>query len=73
MTESTFDRRSTVNGEPHEIAPGTTLAVLLSQLGVPSDGVAVAVNERVVPRARFAEHVLGAGDAVEIIRAVAGG
>ena len=64
---------ATVNGKPTELADGTTVARLLLELGVPSAGIAVAVNERVVRRGAFESHALCDGDAVEIIRAVAGG
>lgn len=62
-----------VNGEPREIADGTTLAALLDELGVRRDGSAVALNDGVVPRARHAETTLRDGDRLEIIIAVAGG
>ena len=62
-----------VNGEPREIADGTTLAALLDELGVRRDGSAVALNDGVVPRARHAETTLCEGDRLEIIVAVAGG
>jgi sulfur carrier protein len=64
---------ATVNGERRELVDGTTVARLLSELGVASAGIAVAVNERVVRRGAFESHALCEGDAVEIIRAVAGG
>jgi sulfur carrier protein len=64
---------ATVNGKPTELADGTTVARLLSELGVTAAGIAVAVNERVVRRGAFESHALCDGDAVEIIRAVAGG
>jgi sulfur carrier protein len=38
-----------------------------------SRGVAVAVNDAVVPRAAWSSHRLKSGDAVEIVRAVRGG
>jgi sulfur carrier protein len=63
----------TVNGEARAVADGTTVGRLLADLGVVPPGIAVAVNERVVPGANLAEHALREGDAVEIIRAVAGG
>ncbi len=62
-----------VNGEIQEHGDGTTVAALLGGLGIEGAGIAVAVNERVVRRAVFDEHALHDGDAVEIIRAVAGG
>jgi thiamine biosynthesis protein ThiS len=65
--------KATVNGDLRELADGTTLGDLLAQLGVPRVGVAVAVNETVVRSASVDQHRLRDGDAVEIIRAVAGG
>jgi sulfur carrier protein len=63
-----------VNGAERELPSGTTVAALLDALGIgASDGIAVAHNERVVPRAQFAEREVAAGDRIEIIRAVAGG
>jgi sulfur carrier protein len=35
--------------------------------------IAVAVNQDVVPRSRFASHPLAPGDRVEILEAVGGG
>lgn len=64
---------TTVNGERRKLPDGVTVAALLADLGVAPVGIAVAVNERVVRRAAFESHALREGDAVEIIRAVAGG
>ena len=64
---------ATINGEARELAAGITLEGLLRELDVAGNAVAIAVNQRVVPRARFAVHAIGEGDAVEIIKAVAGG
>jgi sulfur carrier protein len=63
----------TLNGAPHEVAAGTTLDLLLEELGVRRDGTAVALNDDVVPRARYAQTMLQNGDRLEIIVAVAGG
>jgi sulfur carrier protein len=64
---------ATVNGERKELPEGTTLAALLDELGVPQTGIAIAVNKSVVRKTAFGSHALIDGDAVEIIRAVAGG
>lgn len=61
----------TLNGEPHDLGAPATVADLLADR--PTQGVAVAVNGDVVPRARHAEVVLSAGDTVEIVTAVQGG
>ena len=64
---------ATINGETRELADGTTLAQLLDDLRLERNGIAVAVNERVVRGVSFEGHALSDGDVVEIIRAVAGG
>jgi len=62
-----------VNGETVDLVEGITVAVLLVELALPVDGVAVAINLNVVPRGQHAERVIAEGDRVEIIRAVGGG
>jgi sulfur carrier protein len=62
-----------VNGEPRDVADATTLDALLERLGARRDGIAVALNDDVVPRARHAATALREGDRLEIIVAVAGG
>ncbi|MFT4627811.1 MAG: sulfur carrier protein [Myxococcota bacterium] len=63
----------TVNGAPHSLPAGATVADLLQQLGLDRPGVAVAVDHRVVPRSRHPDHALAQGVSIEIIRAVGGG
>lgn len=65
-----------INGEERELelAGQATLQAALEQLEVGQGrGVAVAVNDRVVPRSQWAERALAEGDRVEIIRATQGG
>ncbi|MFF9084968.1 sulfur carrier protein ThiS [Streptomyces sp. NPDC014991] len=62
-----------VNGEPRRIVPGTALDTLVGSLTTAPRGVAAAVNETVVPRARWAATPLDAGDRVEVLTAVQGG
>jgi len=62
-----------VNGQIREIPDGSTVATLLAQLETSGGGIAVARNDAVVRRAAFGTELLGDGDRVEIIRAVAGG
>ncbi|MCX5038357.1 sulfur carrier protein ThiS [Streptomyces coelicoflavus] len=62
-----------VNGEPHEVAPGTALDALVGTLTAAPSGVAAALNEAVVPRARWAATTLAEGDRVEVLTAVQGG
>jgi sulfur carrier protein len=65
--------RLTVNGEPREVASGTTLAQVVVQLSAAPSGVAAAVNEAVVPRSAWDATALADGDRVEILTAVQGG
>ncbi|QEV05928.1 sulfur carrier protein ThiS [Streptomyces prasinus] len=62
-----------VNGEPREVAPGTALDTLVAALTTAHSGVAAALNETVVPRARWPLTVLSEGDRVEVLTAVQGG
>ncbi|MEU0227784.1 sulfur carrier protein ThiS [Streptomyces sp. NPDC006284] len=62
-----------VNGEPHEVAPGTALDALVGTLTAAPSGVAAALNETVVPRARWSATALADGDRVEVLTAVQGG
>jgi thiamine biosynthesis protein ThiS len=67
------DVTATINGEPRTVRDGLTVAELLAELELGTEGIAVAVDGRVVRRATFSEVALRDGDAIEIIRAVAGG
>ncbi|NUU21024.1 MAG: sulfur carrier protein ThiS [Streptomycetaceae bacterium] len=62
-----------VNGEPRALAPGTTVAALVATMTSATKGVAVAVNEDVVPRSAWGATLLAAGDRVEVLTAVQGG
>jgi sulfur carrier protein len=64
-----------LNGEAHDIAPGTTVRALLEALDVPGGarGVAVAVDAEVVPRGEWETTELDEGARVEVLRAIQGG
>lgn len=62
-----------VNGEPREIAAGTTLLGLLETLGLDPRAVVVEHNRRIVRRPGLADQRLAAGDAVELVHFVGGG
>ncbi|HVA34342.1 MAG TPA: sulfur carrier protein ThiS [Candidatus Baltobacteraceae bacterium] len=65
--------KATINGESLELPEGLTVAGLLEFLGTIRQGIAVARNDSVVPRARYDSDYIQNGDRIEIIRAVAGG
>ncbi len=69
MTDLTI----TLNGDPRRIAPGTSIAGLLSELDLPAAKVAVERNLEIVPRSGFAAVLLADGDALEIVHFVGGG
>ncbi len=62
-----------VNGNPHELAHGSTVVDLLEALDLAGKFVAVEVNLELVPKAQHAERVLADGDRVEIVTLVGGG
>ncbi|MEV7614466.1 sulfur carrier protein ThiS [Streptomyces sp. NPDC089799] len=62
-----------VNGEPREVAAGTTLDLVVATLTTAPSGVAAALNETVVPRGQWPATPVGEGDRVEILTAVQGG
>ena len=67
--------RVTLNGKSTDIEKTDALVDVLRRLGVGIDatGVAVAVNEAVVPRSEWGSRRLATGDVVEVIRAAQGG
>ncbi|KLV05801.1 sulfur carrier protein ThiS [Photobacterium ganghwense] len=63
-----------VNDKPVEIpADDTTLSALLTQLAMPLDATAVALNDEIVARSAWDATVLSAGDRIALFQAIAGG
>ncbi len=63
----------TINGEAREVPDDATIDDVLATLAIRREGVAVALNDDVVPRTQHAARRVHDGDALEIIVAVAGG
>ena len=64
----------TVNGQATELAGATVADLLAARMDDPRPhGIAVAVNDEVVPRDDWPRRPLDAGDTVEIVTAVQGG
>jgi sulfur carrier protein len=63
-----------VNGQPHHLA-GASLMDLLAEQAIEASrrGVAIAINDAIVPRAAWATTNLNPGDAIEIVRPHSGG
>lgn len=63
----------TINTEKTTIPDGSTIADLLSELGLTGSPCAVEVNRMLVPKRRHEETPLREGDTVEIVTLVGGG
>ena len=61
------------NGTSYDIDPGTTVSAFVDARGLDPRFVIVERNGEALERSRFAEVVLGDGDRLELVRAVAGG
>ena len=61
------------NGEDRRIAEGTTVGGLLEILRMPAGRVAVEHNGAILPRERYADTLLAAGDRIEVVTLVGGG
>ena len=62
-----------LDGRPHPMPLGSTLADLIATLGRPPEAVATAVNDRFVPRAQRGGHLLQPGDSVLLFQPIVGG
>ncbi len=62
-----------VNGAARVLAPGATVADLVSSWCTSPDGIAVARNREVVPRSEWTTTPLAPRDVIEIVTAAAGG
>jgi sulfur carrier protein len=61
-----------VNAERLEVDEQMTVATLLQSLGYPDRGIAVALDQAVLPRSGWAT-TLSDGDRLEVVTAVQGG
>ena len=63
-----------VNGETHSFKDQSSIVEMLQQLEVLSPkGIAIAVNDSVVPKVEWASRTLVSKDQITIIRATQGG
>ena len=65
----------TVNGVATEVAldDGSTVAGLVTALGLAGKRIAIEKNGEIVPRSRYATTPVARGDRLEIVGAVGGG
>lgn len=62
-----------VNNQMVALNAPLSLQQLLRQLNRPEQGIALAVNQQIINRSLWAEHILSDGDSVTLIQATAGG
>ena len=63
----------TLNGDPYPLDGDIALTALLERLNMRRSRVAVEINHQIVPKTRYDETMVRAGDHVEIINFVGGG
>ena len=62
-----------INGREKKFESQLTITLLLDELGLKTDRVAVEVNHDLIPRERWATTKLSEGDKLEIVQFVGGG
>lgn len=62
-----------LNHAPVELPDNATVADALTHEGIPAQGTAVAIGDRIVPRAQWSEFALTEDIQLTVIRAVCGG
>lgn len=62
-----------VNGEQRQVPDTYTAAQLVEAMGLAGQRVAMEVNMEIVPRSTYDNHLLQAGDRIEVVHAVGGG
>lgn len=62
-----------VNGDKRTVPPGMTVADLLAALELEGDRIAVELDRKIVPRARWGGTRLPPGGALEVVQFVGGG
>jgi thiamine biosynthesis protein ThiS len=62
-----------LNGQPHTVAPGTSVLALVETLSDDPRGIAIERNLEIVPKAEHGATLLEEGDKLEIVQFVGGG
>ncbi len=64
----------TLNDTTHSVSENTSLHdIVFSQLGDKQKGIAVAVNDSVIPKSNWGKHMIQSNDNILIIKATQGG
>ena len=62
-----------VNGKLRQVPDDATAAGLIAELSLAGKRIAIEINQDIVPRSAYHQHVLRDGDRVEIVQAIGGG
>ena len=62
-----------VNNKEVEMTPASTLTQLAPQLELPVQGIAIAVNNKMIPRSEWEKFALQENDNLVVIKAACGG
>ena len=62
-----------INHTVQEMNDGATVSTLIQKLQLPIKGIAISINEVVIPRAQWESHLLNNQDQILIITASQGG
>ncbi|AUT90177.1 TPA: sulfur carrier protein ThiS [Proteus mirabilis] len=63
----------TVNDERYSLDMPVTISQLLIELKQPSIGVALAINDIIIPRENWNTQMINEGDTILLFQAIAGG
>ncbi|CAN1566885.1 MAG: sulfur carrier protein ThiS [Aquidulcibacter sp.] len=62
-----------LNGEEHQVEPGTSLTALVGRLVADPRGVAIERNRAIVMKSQWDQTILADGDQLEFVQFVGGG
>ncbi|WP_413596432.1 sulfur carrier protein ThiS [Citrobacter youngae] len=61
------------NDEPLQCAEGQTISELLTQLNQHKPGMALALNQQILPRDQWQQQIVQEGDQILLFQVIAGG
>lgn len=61
------------NDEAMQCAEGQTISELLAQLNQLKPGAALALNQQILPRDQWQQHIVQEGDQILLFQVIAGG
>lgn len=62
-----------INQKPVEISQCISLEGVLSELNLSSQGMALALNQSIIPQTQWAQTQVGEGDEIDLFQVIAGG